>query len=177
MNTKQLVLAEKDIQKRVSELGRQISNDYSGKKLLIVGVLKGAFIFMADLARAIDLPLRMDFVQTASYGMNSESSGKIILKKDVDMDISGCHVLLVEDIVDTGLTMTWLRDHYIGRNVASVKVCTLIDKTERRENPVTIDYSGFTVEQGFLVGYGLDFQEEHRHYPEVYSLQATESDE
>ncbi|MEN8189699.1 MAG: hypoxanthine phosphoribosyltransferase [Thermodesulfobacteriota bacterium] len=162
------ILSAELIGDRTCELGRAITQDYRDKDLLVIGVLKGAFIFMADLIRAIDLPLLTDFIQVSSYGKSTESSGTINLIHEPSVDISGRHILLVEDIVDSGLTMKWLMKHFTGKGAASVKVCSLIDKSERREHPVTIDYVGFDIPQGFLIGYGLDLDETFRNLPGVH---------
>ncbi|MDF1614252.1 hypoxanthine phosphoribosyltransferase [Desulfurivibrio dismutans] len=155
---------------RVAELGRQISADYHGRELLVVGVLNGAFIFTADLVRALAIPVTVDFIRAASYGQASSSCGTVRLSKDVELPLAGLHVLLVEDIVDSGHTLTRLKKHFTAGGVASLRVCALIDKKERREAEVVVDYPGFTVEYGFLVGYGLDYAEQYRQYPAIHRL-------
>lgn len=155
---------------RVAELGQQISADYAGGELLVVGVLTGAFVFTADLVRALDLPLAVDFIRVASYGDATCSSGKICLSKDLECQVAGRHLLLVEDIVDTGRTLAWLQAHLLTRNPASLKVCALIDKRERRELEVQVDYVGFPVADGFLVGYGLDCGGRYRQLPDICHL-------
>jgi len=155
---------------RVKELGQTISADYQGRELLLVGILNGAFIFAADLAREITVPLKVDFVRAASYGQGSSSSGRVRLSKDVELPLAGRHVLLVEDIVDSGLTLARLRDLFLAREVASLRVCALIDKQQRRLVEVPVDYPGFVVERGFLIGYGLDYAEQHRQYPAIYRV-------
>ncbi|MFZ5764364.1 MAG: hypoxanthine phosphoribosyltransferase [Thermodesulfobacteriota bacterium] len=167
---KKLILSSAQIAERVTELGRQISRDYAGRPLVLVGVLNGAFIFMADLARAIDLPVRIDFVRVASYGMTS-SAGQLSFIKDVELPLTDADVLLVEDIIDTGRTIARLKEHFQAKGAASVRVCALIDKTERREVQIEADYVGFPVAEGFLVGYGLDFAEQHRNLADVYHLE------
>jgi hypoxanthine phosphoribosyltransferase len=167
---KKLVLSRQTIQSRVRELGREISKEYQGKELVVIGVLKGAFIFMADLTRAMDIPLSTDFIQVSSYGGNSSTSGKITLVSSPSQSIEGRHVLLVEDIIDTGLTMRWLATHFSEQGAASVRICSLIDKAERREHPINIDYPGFVISEGFLIGYGLDFDEKYRNLPAIYHL-------
>lgn len=164
------VISEKDIHQRVKELGVSITKDYKDKRLVLIGVLNGAFIFLADLARAIDLEIEIDFIRVASYGNETSSSGSINLSKDIEMDLTGKHVLLVEDIVDTGLTMAWLAKHMLSKKAASVKLCTLIDKHERRSNELDVDYVGFTLDSGFLIGYGLDHAERHRNLRQICSL-------
>lgn len=158
------------IQARVKTLGQVISRDYAGKNLLVIGVLKGAFIFMADLIRAIDIPLAIDFIQVSSYGKNAASSGEIILRSTPTIPVRGHDVLLVEDIVDSGLTIQWLMRHLADQGAGSVKVCALIDKAERRAQTVPIDYCGFMIPKGFLVGYGLDFNEQYRNLPAIHHL-------
>lgn len=170
MADKQLVISKAKIQQRVKELGAAISKDYTGKPLVIVGILNGAFIFMADLARQISLPVEIDFVRVSSYGDQTFSSGTISFTKDIELDITDKDVLLIEDIVDTGRTLKNLQEIFAARKPRSLKICTLINKTERRESEVVIDYHGFTIDHGFLVGYGLDYAEQHRHYPEIYHL-------
>lgn len=170
MIEKEEVLSREDIARRVVELGRAISLDYTGRSLVMVGVLNGAYIFMADLSRAVDLPLMVDFVRVASYGANTSSSGTVKLSKDVELEVKGKDVLLVEDIVDTGRTIAWLQDFFTRKGASSVRICALIDKEERREVEVEVDYAGFTVAEGFLVGYGLDYAEQHRQYPAVYKI-------
>ena len=170
MVDKKLVISEAAIQKRVKELGMAISNDYADKSLVMIGILNGAFIFMADLARRISLPVEIDFVRVSSYGDHTYSSGAISFTKDIELDITGKDVLLVEDIVDTGHTIARLKEIFAERKPGSLKICTLIDKTERRESELEIDYYGFSIDHGFLVGYGLDYAEQHRHYPEIHHL-------
>lgn len=167
---KEIVLPAEDIRRRIMELGRRISEDYAGQELVLVGILNGAFIFLADLTRAIEIPHQIDFIRVASYGQGSSSSGAVQLRKDVELPLENKAVLLVEDIIDTGVTLRWLLDYFRERRVRSVGICALIDKTERRQVPLTADYVGFQVPQGFLVGYGLDYAERHRHYPAVYHL-------
>ena len=167
---KEVVLDSQTIQNRVQELGEEITRDYRGKELVVIGVLKGAFVFMADLVREIDLPLSTDFIQVSSYGGNASSSGKITLVSNPGQSIESRHVLLVEDIIDTGLTMRWLAAHFSDQGAASVKICSLIDKAERRAHSIHIDYPGFAISEGFLIGYGLDFDEQYRNLPAIYHL-------
>lgn len=170
MVDKKLVFSKGEIQKRVKTLGETISKDYAGQPLILIGILNGAFIFMADLVRQVNLPVEIDFVRVSSYGNHAHSSGVISFTKDIELDITNKNVLLVEDIVDTGRTISHLKEMIAARQPRSIKICTLIDKKERREIEVEIDYQGFVVEHGFLVGYGLDYAEQHRHYPEIYHL-------
>ncbi|MDG4475228.1 hypoxanthine phosphoribosyltransferase [Thiovibrio frasassiensis] len=170
MIEKEVVVSSQDIARRVKELGRAISRDYSGRKLVMVGILNGAFIFLADLVREIELPIEIDFIRVSSYGSSTCSSGTIQCTKDTELELEGKDVLLVEDIVDTGKTIACLRQLLVDRKAASVGICALIDKRERRAVEVAVDYAGFTVAEGFLVGYGLDHAEQHRQYPAIYKI-------
>ncbi|MDW7771579.1 MAG: hypoxanthine phosphoribosyltransferase [Desulfobulbaceae bacterium] len=170
MAKQELIVSRQQISDRVSELGVQISADYKEKNLVMIGVLNGSFIFLADLARAVTIPHRIDFIRVASYGASNTSSGKISLSKDVELDLGGKDVLLVEDIVDTGTTLHWLVNYFTGKQARSVRTCALINKKERREVEVNVDYTGFTLSRGFLVGYGLDYDERYRHLPQIYNL-------
>jgi hypoxanthine phosphoribosyltransferase len=154
----------------VERLAEQINNDYRGKNLVLIGILNGAFIFMADLARRLDLPIKVDFMRLASYGDKTETCGNVRITKDIEIPLHGCHVLVIEDIVDSGITLKWLLNHISSLCPESVKICALIDKRERRKVEVPVDYVGMTVESGFLVGYGLDFSENHRNLPAIYEV-------
>ena len=167
---KEILYKHDDIATRVRELAEQISGDYAGQELIIVGILKGAFIFMADLIRALNIPCRIDFVRCASYGTGSESSEKVVLTKDIETAIKDRDVLIVEDIVDTGLTLKYLVEWLAERSPRSLKVCALLDKRKRRKVPFEADYVGFTLDDGFLVGYGLDFGERYRFLPDIYVI-------
>ena len=168
---KSLLLSKETIQNRVKELADQISFDYEGKELVFIGILNGIVFFFADLLRMVKIPSKMDFLRASSYGSKMTSSGTIRLTKDVELPLKGKSVILVEDIVDTGLTLSYLIENIERKGVESLKVCALIDKLERREVTVPIDYCGFRIDEaGFLVGYGLDFNEEHRHLPDIYVL-------
>lgn len=156
-----------EIATRVEELGTEIAEDYAGKNPLLVGVLKGAWMFLADLTRAISIPHEADFVQVSSYGSSTESSGEVRFLTDVSTPISGRHVILVEDIVDTGLTLSTLVNILRERGPASLVVCSLLDKPERRKTAIHIDYLGFTVPNKFVVGYGVDWDERFRHLPYI----------
>ena len=170
MSDKKIVISRAEISKRVKELGEAIVGDYAAGDLVVIGILNGAFIFVADLVREIALPLVIDFVRVASYGASTSSAGEVRLIKDIEIEVGGKDVLLVEDIVDTGQTLAYLKNFLAAKNARSVKICALIDKKERRETEVPLDYVGFEVEAGFLVGYGLDFAELYRNDPEVYLL-------
>jgi hypoxanthine phosphoribosyltransferase len=165
------VLFSKDvIDRRVRELAEEISRDYAGGELIVVGVLKGAFIFMADLIRSFKVPCQVDFAQLASYGSGTVSSGDVVIRKDIGLPIAGRDVLIVEDIVDTGLTLSFLVETLKKRGPRSLKVCVFLDKKARRKVPFTADYTGFDIDDGFVVGYGLDFNEQARHLPDVYII-------
>ncbi len=164
------VLSPETIQTRVKELGKEISEDYIGRSMVIISILKGAFIFTADLCRHIKNSLQIDFVRLASYGSKTESLGKVVITKDIELEIKDRDVLVVEDLVDTGYTLKYLKELLELHSPASVKICCLIDKKERREVPIDVDYIGFDIPHGFLVGYGLDFDEQYRNLPGVYHL-------
>ncbi len=171
MEELKLLISAEEIAKRVKELAAQISQDYKGREVVFIGILKGAFIFLADLVRAVDLPqLEIDFVRLASYGKSDTSSGEVQITKDIELSIQGKDVIVVEDIVDTGYTLAYLRDVLKLHEPRSVKICCLIDKAERREIEMEIDYCGFKVPKGFLVGYGLDFAEKYRHLSGIYEI-------
>jgi len=162
-----VLLTEEQIQRRIAELGAQISADYAGKELHLIGVLRGAVMFMADLMRHLTIPCSCDFIAIASYGMDTKSSGVVRILKDLDDSIQGKHVLIVEDIVDTGLTLNYILNLIRSRNPASVRVCALLDKPERRIVPVEIHYLGFTIPNRFVVGYGLDYAQKYRNLPYI----------
>ncbi|MFH1021594.1 MAG: hypoxanthine phosphoribosyltransferase [Pseudomonadota bacterium] len=170
MIEKEEVISRGDIAKRVKELGQAITRDYSGCQLVMIGILNGAFIFLADLVREIELPLEIDFIRVSSYGSATCSSGAIHCSKDTEIALAGKDILLVEDIVDTGRTLACLKELLTARKAASVRICALIDKKERREVEVVVDYAGFVVADGFLVGYGLDHAEQHRQYQAIYKI-------
>jgi hypoxanthine phosphoribosyltransferase len=167
---KKLIISREAIADRIKELGAQISRDYANQNPLLIGILKGSFIFLADLARALDFPVQVDFVRLRSYGAGTKTSGEVHITKDVEMPLEGRHVLVVEDIVDAGLTIDFLLGHLASYQPASLKICCLIDKKERRQVEVPLDYVGFTIEKGFLVGYGLDSGEKFRTLPDVYEI-------
>jgi hypoxanthine phosphoribosyltransferase len=167
---KKVLIPRTRIQERVRELGLQISQDYQNKEPVLVGILNGVVFFFADLVMSMTIPLRMDFIKASSYGSSMTSTGQIKMIKDVDLPLKGQDVIIIEDIVDTGLTLQWIAETLRRREPTSVKVCVLIDKRERREQQVPVDYCGFTVEEGFLVGYGLDFDEKYRYLPDICML-------
>jgi hypoxanthine phosphoribosyltransferase len=162
-----VVVSEKDLQRRIAELGAEITEDYRGRAPLLVGVLKGAFMFMSDLARAIDLPVEFDFMAVASYGTATRTSGVVRILKDLDLDLTARHVLVVEDIVDSGLTLSYLRRNLLARNPASLEVCALLVKEGMQRTNPDIAYTGFRIPPEFVVGYGLDVAERFRNLPYV----------
>ncbi|MFZ1981133.1 MAG: hypoxanthine phosphoribosyltransferase [Smithella sp.] len=168
--SKEILFPRDVIQKRVRELAGQISKDYADRELIIIGILKGAFIFMADLIREISIPCRIDFTRLASYGEGSDSSGKVVMTKDIETSIKGKDILIVEDILDTGLTLQYLVGWLKERNPDSLKICVLLDKRKRRKVSFEADYVGFTIDDGFVVGYGLDFNEKYRFSPDIYVI-------
>jgi len=167
---KEVLISQSAIRRRVKEIADQISNDYRGTEPILVGILKGSIIFMADLMRDLTIPVQMDFIRAASYGSKMQSSGTVRVTKDIELPIQGKPVILIEDIVDSGLTLAYIKELLEGRGAASLKICALIDKLERRERHVLVDYCGFEVQEGFLVGYGLDCNEEFRNLPEICVL-------
>lgn len=167
---KSIMISEEEIAKKVKELGKQLTEEYKGKDLLIVGILKGCMLFLSDLVRAIDLPLTMDFMVVSSYGTTTKSSGVVRIIKDLEREIEGKDVLIVEDIVDTGLTLSYLVENFKTRNPKSVKICSLLDKPDRRKAKVDIEYVGFKIPDEFVVGYGLDYGENYRNLPYVCVL-------
>ena len=162
-----IVVSEEDLQRRIGELGRKITDDYQGRVPLLVGVLKGAFVFMSDLARAIDLPVEFDFMAIASYGSATRTSGVVRIVKDLDLDLTSRHVLVVEDIVDSGLTLSFLRRNLLARNPASLEVCALLVKDGVQRNDLDLAYTGFRIPPDFVVGYGLDVAERYRNLPYI----------
>ena len=165
-NLEPLITAEQ-IQTRISEIGAEIARDYAGKNPLLIGVLKGACIFLSDLLRAIDLPLGVEFMAISSYGSSTRTSGEVRIVKDLDVPIEGRDILVVEDIIDTGLTLSYLLANLRARGAASVNLAALLDKHERRQRPVEINYLGFPIPDAFVVGYGLDFAERYRNLPYI----------
>jgi hypoxanthine phosphoribosyltransferase len=161
----EVLISKEQIAQRVRELGAQIQRDYENKELVLLGVLKGSFLFISDLARAVDLPLSVDFIGLSSYGEATESSGVVKITSDLSRPIENKHVVIVEDIVDTGLTMRYLLDNLATRRPASVKLCTLLNKPSRARTKIPIDYLGFQIEDRFVVGYGLDAAEKYRNIP------------
>ncbi|MDT8902779.1 hypoxanthine phosphoribosyltransferase [Selenomonadales bacterium 4137-cl] len=164
---KEVLVSAEALAARTREMGAAISADYADKDILMVGVLRGAVIFMADLARAISRPVTIDFMAVSSYGASTSSSGVVRIVKDLDEDVAGRHLLIVEDIIDSGLTLKYLYDNLQSRKPASVRICTLLNKPSRRKVDVPVDYNGFTIPDDFVVGYGLDYAEKYRNLPFV----------
>ena len=169
----EVLIEEEALQARIAELGRQLSADYEGRDLLLVGVLKGAVFFMADLMRHLTVPCEVDFMAISSYGVATDSSGVVRILKDLDLSIEGRHVLVVEDIIDSGLTLSYLTRTLEAREPASLEVCTLLTKPERREVDVPVRYVGFEIPNKFVIGYGLDFAERYRNLPFVGVLHSS----
>ena len=165
-----VVVSQAIIQKKVRELANKISEDYNGEELVLIGVLKGGFVFLADLAREITIPVAIDFISVSSYGSSSKSSGVVRILKDIDIDIFNKHLLLVEDLIDTGLTLSHLKELFRTRNPKSIKVCTILDKPSKRLIDLPVEYPGIEIPDKFVVGYGLDYAEKYRNLPEVYEL-------
>jgi hypoxanthine phosphoribosyltransferase len=166
-DVERILISEEQIRAKTAELGRQITKDYLGKDLILIGVLKGAVMFMVDLARAIDLPISIDFMATSSYGASTRSSGVVRILKDLDRSIEGKDLLIVEDIVDTGLTLKYLIELLRERRPASIRVCALLNKAVSRKADVDLDYVGFSIPDEFVIGYGLDYAEQYRNLPFV----------
>ena len=164
------VLKKDDIEHMVVQVANRISSDYQERELVLIGVLKGAYIFLSDLVRQMSIPTQVDFISVSSYGADTSSSEKIRLTKDIDIDVKNKDVLIIEDIIDTGLTLSYIVEHVKSFNPKTIKVCTLIDKRERRKSKIKIDYACHLVAEGFLVGYGLDYSEDYRNLPDIYHL-------
>lgn len=166
-----LIITERQIKAKVQSLGKRISKDYEGRELFIVGVMKGSLMFLMDLVRHIDIPVSYDFMAISSYGAATKSSGVVRILKDLDLPVESQHVLVVEDIIDSGLTLHYLVNNLRSRNIATLKVCTLLDRPYRREVDVNVDYNGFVIDDDFVVGYGLDFNQKYRNLRDIYALE------
>lgn len=162
-----VLISEERVMEKVAELGRQITKDYAGKTVHLICILKGSVMFMSDLSKRIDLPVTMDFMAVSSYGDDTVSSGVVKIIKDLDENIAGKDVVIVEDIIDSGRTLSYLKQILLDRKPSSLKICTLLDKPERRVNKVDIAYTGFTIPDLFVIGYGLDYQQKYRNLPFV----------
>lgn len=169
-----ILFSEKDIQKRARELGKQISKDYAGEELIVLGTLKGAVMWMSDVLKNLNLDVKIDFVSASSYGSSTTSSGVVKITKDVTMDIYNKNVLIIEDIVDTGTTLKYLKEYLSDRNPKSVRICTMLDKPSRRKQKLEAEYVGFEVEDLFIVGYGLDYDQKYRNLPYISYLESTD---
>ena len=170
-DVREVLITEEEIQAKLAEIARRIEPDYADCEPLLVGVLKGAVMVVSDLARELTIPLKMDWMAVSSYGSGTESSGVVRILKDLDTDLTGRHVLIVEDIIDSGLTLSWLKQNLESRGPASVEICTLLRKPERLKSDVPVRYVGFDVPNEFVVGYGLDFDEQNRHLRDIIVLQ------
>lgn len=170
----ELLLSEEEIQKRVKDLAQEISQDYKGVSPVLIGILRGSFVFLSDLIRHLTILPEIDFMSVSSYNTLTKSSGVVRILKDLERDIGGENVIVVEDIVDTGLTMTYIRRMLMARLPRSLKICTLLDKRERREVDIQIDYVGFVIPNKFVIGYGLDLAEKYRNLPYVATLEDSE---
>ncbi len=166
-----ILITQEQILKRAEELGKQITEDYKGEELVLVGTLRGAVPWMADIMKQIDLDLEIDFVSASSYGSGTVSCGEVKIKKDIELEIKGKHVLIIEDIIDTGNTLRALKDYFFLKKPKSVKICTLLDKPSRRQAEVYGDYIGFSVEDLFVIGYGLDYDQKYRNLPYISYLE------
>ena len=175
-HTVEVMISEQEVHQRIAELGRQISEDYrdSGSEMVLVGLLRGSFMFMADLCRQIDVPHEVDFMTASSYGNGMNSTRDVKILKDLDEDIRGKDVLIVEDIIDSGNTLHYLVEILYKRKPNSIKICTLLDKPERRTADVKVDYSGFNIPDEFVVGYGLDYAQKYRNLPFIGVVEFTE---
>ena len=164
-------MGSEEIQEKVREMGERITQDYAGERLLLIGILRGAVVVLSDLMRCVDLPCDIDFMDISSYGSGTSSSGVIRIHKDLEEDVDGRHVLIVEDIIDTGLTLSYLRRSLLARNPASLEICTLLTKPSRRQVELDVKYVGFEVPDVFVVGYGIDYDGSYRNLPEIRALQ------
>ncbi len=166
-----VMIGKEELKKRVQELGAEISKDYKGESILAICVLKGAVIFMSDLIRELNIETKIDFMAVSSYGASTKSTGVVRILKDLDSNIEGENVIIVEDIIDSGLTLKYLKEYLMARNPKTLKICTLLDKPERRVAEVSADYIGFSIENKFIVGYGLDFNQKYRNLPYISYLE------
>lgn len=175
--TLETMLTAAQLAEKTAELGRQISKDYQGRETIVVGILKGSFVFMADLVRQLRIEqLEIGFMAVSSYGSGTSSSGRVTVKKDLETDLEGKHVLIVEDVVDSGNTLAFLKQYLADRKAASVRICAMFDKPSRRETPFVPDYRGFEIPDAFVVGYGLDYSERFRELPDLCILHLNEDE-
>lgn len=168
--TEEVLFTREDISKRVRELGEEITRDYDGKEILVISLLKGAFVFTADLVREINLPVEIDFLTTSSYGHGQESSGNVKFITDLTVEVKGKDVLIVDDIMDSGITMNEVKEYILSKNPNSVKVCTMLDKPSRRTVDLTPDYVGYEIPDVFIVGYGLNYEQYYRNTPYIFAF-------
>lgn len=166
-DVERILFTQEELSRRVGELGAQISRDYEGKNLLLISVLKGSVVLMADLMRSITIPCQIDFLAVSSYGSGTRTSGEVKMLKDLDHPIDGMDILIVEDILDSGVTLSYIKGMLQTRGAASIRICTLLDKPERRKAPIQADYVGYEVPDAFVVGYGLDYAEKYRNLPYI----------
>ena len=166
-----VMITQEQISKRAAEIGRQIEADYRGESVVLIGILRGAVLWMADIMKNVNLDMRIDFMAVSSYGASTKSSGIVKINKDLDTDIEGRHVIIVEDIVDSGITLNYLKGYLENREARSVRICTLLDKPEGRRVDIDVDYIGFTVDDRFIVGYGLDYNQKYRNLPYISYLE------
>ena len=171
-----ILYTDKDIQKKAKELGKQITKDYAGEEVILLGTLKGAIMWMAELMKYIDLDTKIDFVAASSYGSGTTTSGVVTITKDIDMDIYNRNIIIVEDIVDTGVTLSYLKKYLEDRNPKDVKICTMLDKPSRRRVDLKPDYIGYEVDDLFIIGYGLDYAGKYRNLPDVCVLEVDGGD-
>ena len=169
-----ILFTEEEIRKRAKEIGEQIGRDYEGEEIVLLGTLKGAVLWMSDLMKEIPMDVTIDFISASSYGSSTSTSGVVKIKKDVDMDLFNKNVIIVEDIVDTGTTLNYLKEYLKERNPKDVKICTLLDKPARRVIDLKPDYIGFTVDDLFVIGYGLDYDQKYRNLPYISYLESNE---
>ena len=172
--TTRVLIPEDKVDERIAQLGEQISRDYAGRQVHLIGILKGSIFFICELAKRITVPVTMDFMSVSSYGAGTKSSGVVKLIKDLDESIEGKDILVVEDIIDSGHTLSYLLKNLSSRNPASIRLCTLLDKPERREVDVEVDYQGFSIPDEFVIGYGLDYDQRYRNLPYIGVLSLTE---
>lgn len=171
----EVLVGSEEIQAKVREMGGRITEDYEGERLLLIGILRGAVVVLSDLMRCVELPCDIDFMDISSYGSGTSSSGVIRILKDLEEDVAGRHVLIVEDIIDTGLTLSYLKRSLLSRNPASLEICTLLTKPSRRQVELDVKYVGFEVPDVFVVGYGIDYAGSYRNLPEIRSLRPEEA--
>ena len=167
----EVMITEEEIEAKAREIGKKITEDFAGEEVVLVGILRGAVVWMTELMKNIDLDVKIDFMACSSYGASTKTSGVVKINKDLDTDIEGKHVIIVEDIVDSGVTLNYLRGYFVSRGAKTVQICTLLDKPDGRRVEIDVDYIGFTVDDRFIVGYGLDYDQKYRNLPYVTYLE------